>query len=69
MTRKQLDQLFDDLNSDFTSEYGHVDNYMAKDIATDIINHETIPGIREVISEHYPDVEDQIIFVAENIIG
>jgi len=69
MTRKQLDQLFDDLNSDFTSEYGHVDNYMAKDIAADIINHETIPGIREAISEHYPDVEDQIIFVAENIIG
>ena len=69
MTRKELDQLFDDLNSDFTSEYGHVDSYMAKDIAADIINHETIPGIRKAISEHYPDVEDQIIFVAENIIG
>lgn len=69
MTRKELDQLFDDLNSDFTSEYGHVDSYMAKDIAADIINHETIPGIRGAISEHYPDVEDQIIFVAENIIG
>jgi len=67
MTYTELNQLFDDLNDDFTSEYGHVDNYMAFEIACNLIRNEKY--IQEAITKHYPDVTDQVVFLAEQICG
>jgi hypothetical protein len=67
MTYTELNQLFDNLNDDFTSEYGHVDSYMSMDIASDLIRNEK--HIQEAITKHYPDVTDQIVFLAEQICG
>ena len=67
LTYSELNQLFDYLNDDFTSEYGHVDSYMSMDIASDLIRNEK--HIQEAITKHYPDVTDQVVFLAEQICG
>jgi hypothetical protein len=40
---------------------------MAMDIASDLIRHEK--HIQEAITTHYPDVTDQVGFLADQIVG
>jgi len=61
----QLHKTIDDLSHDFNSEA--CEPYMALDIASDVLN--TNKQLRDSITEHYPEVKDQVVFLAEQIVG
>lgn len=60
-----LHQIIDGMRSDFESEA--YEPYMAMDVASDVLS--TNRQLRDAITEHYPDVTDQVMFLAEQIAG
>ena len=61
----KLHDFFESLRSDFSSE--GLEGYAAMDIASDVLR--CNQHISDSITEHYPDVTDQVVFLAEQIVG